>query len=136
MLCLGQLLADCGSLFWGDDVIFKEAFIEAVSVFAVQKVDPPDLLTKLLQDSIVFLGQDPHRLRRMSAGETQFGQHVFIFCEGFQCRAVIDNVQCRLTLKHLVKEAKVNMKPFTRVYQIELRVAPYPRPLPIHPIIL
>jgi len=75
MLSLGQPLPDCGSLFRGDDVV--------ISIFAVEQGDPLGLLAKILQNRVVFLGQDSHRLLRVAAGECQLGQHVFLCCQGF-----------------------------------------------------
>ena len=55
MLCFGQLSPHLRPLFWGDDVVFTEAFVEAVLVLAVKESNPACLLTEVLQNRVILL---------------------------------------------------------------------------------
>ena len=51
----GPAVAAPPPLFWGDDVVFTEAFVEAVSVFAVKESNPACLLTEVFQNRVILL---------------------------------------------------------------------------------
>ena len=135
MFSSSQLLPHRIKLFGRDDVIFAQAIVEAVSVFAVKEGNPAGLFAKILQDCVVFLGQNPDGLIRMAAAESQLGQHVFLLREGFGSRAIVDDVQRPLPLKNPVEGAEIVVESFARVRNVDLRVAPPPGALLVSPIV-
>ena len=103
VLGLSQLLAHIPSLFRRrDDVVFPETLFEGVSVLAVEQRDPARLLTKIFEYGVVFLCEYPDALHGVAPREGQLGQHVFLLCQRFRSRAVVDDIQRCLALEKLV----------------------------------
>ena len=61
-------------------------------VFAVEKHDPLHLFSKVLEDSILFLREDPHGLVHMATAEGQLRQHVPFLHKVLSRAAVIDYI--------------------------------------------
>ena len=98
MFFLREQLSDRRTFFpGGDHVILSEAIFEGVSVFAVKKGEPARLLTQVLEDTVVLLGQHLDALLCVPAREGQLGKHVLLLGQGLCGRAVVDDVQCGLT---------------------------------------
>ena len=88
--------------------------------------NPLGLFTEVFQNRVVLLRQDPHRLVRVPARESKFGQHVLLFGEGLTGRAVVDDIQRGLTGKDREKCSQVLLKPIARVDDEDLWVCPDP----------
>ena len=100
-------------------------------VFAVECSNPLGLLTKVFEDRVVLLCQDPDILRGVEPRERKLRQHVFLFGQGFTSRAVVDDVQSWLSGKEQVKGSQVFGKSIARVDNVDLRVCPDPSPFVI-----
>ena len=126
MLGPSQLPPHHFSLLWGDDIVLSQALIDGVPILAMKDDDPPRLLMKVSQDTVVLLSQNPNALLCMVATEGKLRKHVFLFGDGFRSAAVIDYVQGQLALKHCIESPEVVMQPFTRVHDVDLQLSPYP----------
>ena len=101
----------------------------------MEESNPPSLLPEVLQDCVVLLRQHPHALLRMAAGESELRESVPLFGQRLGRRAVVYEVQGRLTLEALVAGTEVIVEPLPRVYDEDLRILPDPRTLPIRLVV-
>lgn len=73
MLCLWKLLPHKRPLFsrrTRDRVVLAQTVFEAILVLAVEQTDPACLIAQVFENAVIFLGEDPVRLLRMSARES------------------------------------------------------------------
>ena len=129
MCFLSELPPHQRSLFWGDDIILTQAFRKGVAVLTVKEGNPACLLAEIFEDRVIFLGQNPDRLLRVSSREGEFGQHVLLFRQRFASAAVVNNIQRWVALISIVKCSQIVMEPLAGIRNINLRVFPDPGPL-------
>ena len=69
---LGQLLPHRRPLFpCRYHVVFAACFVKRVAIFTVEQTDPVRLLTEVLQDGVVFLGEDLDAYFGVAARESE-----------------------------------------------------------------